>query len=69
MSFAFEMRLADGTPADPPTFVSAIPNWRVGGPSSAPDCQGTFADAGPGEFRLAYAPIRQAPQLPEVLSC
>jgi hypothetical protein len=28
--FSFSMVLADGAPADPPTFVSAIPNWRVG---------------------------------------
>jgi hypothetical protein len=24
------MVLADGTPADPPTFVSSVPNWNVG---------------------------------------
>ena len=24
------MVLADGTPAEPPVFVSAVPNWRVG---------------------------------------
>jgi hypothetical protein len=30
MSFTFTMRLTDGSPADPPTFVSAAPNWRVG---------------------------------------
>jgi hypothetical protein len=28
----FQMRLVDGTPADPPTFVSAVPNWRIGDP-------------------------------------
>jgi hypothetical protein len=30
MTFSFEMILANGAPADPPTFVSAIPNWGVG---------------------------------------
>jgi hypothetical protein len=30
MSFTFTMRLVDGPPADPPTFTSAIPDWRVG---------------------------------------
>jgi len=24
------MVLPDGTPADPPVFVSAVPNWSVG---------------------------------------
>jgi hypothetical protein len=28
--FTCPMRLADGTPADPPTFTSSEPNWRVG---------------------------------------
>ena len=28
--FTFPMRLADGSPADPPRFQSAVPNWRVG---------------------------------------
>jgi hypothetical protein len=28
--FTFQMRLADGTPADPPTFVSSIPTWSAG---------------------------------------
>ena len=28
--FTFSMALADGTPADPPTFVSSIPSWSVG---------------------------------------
>jgi hypothetical protein len=30
MTFSFEMRLADGTPAEPPRFTSAVPNWNVG---------------------------------------
>jgi hypothetical protein len=28
--FTFQMRLLDGSPADPPQFVSAVPNWSVG---------------------------------------
>jgi hypothetical protein len=28
--FTFRMVLADGTPADPPQFRSAVPNWSVG---------------------------------------
>lgn len=28
--FTFSMQLADGSPADPPTFVSSMPNWNVG---------------------------------------
>jgi hypothetical protein len=30
MSFTFRMRLPDGSPAEPPTFTSAVPDWRVG---------------------------------------
>jgi hypothetical protein len=30
--FTFAMRLLDGSPADPPQFVSAVPNWQVGDP-------------------------------------
>jgi hypothetical protein len=30
--FTFKMRLLDGTPADPPTFTSSEPNWRIGDP-------------------------------------
>jgi hypothetical protein len=32
MAFAstFELRLADGTPADPPTLTTAAPLWRPG---------------------------------------
>jgi hypothetical protein len=29
-SFAFRLELEDGTPADPPTFKAAVPNWRPG---------------------------------------
>jgi hypothetical protein len=28
----FRMILGDGTPADPPRFVSTVPNWQVGDP-------------------------------------
>jgi len=28
--FSFEMRFADGTPADPRRFTSAVPNWGEG---------------------------------------
>lgn len=28
--FTFELRNEDGTPADPPTFVTAVPNWHAG---------------------------------------
>ena len=30
LSFVFKLELADGTPAEPPTFKTAVPNWRVG---------------------------------------
>ena len=30
MSFAFRLELANGEPAEPPTFTSSEPNWRVG---------------------------------------
>jgi len=28
--FTFRLELADGTPAEPPTFAAAVPNWRPG---------------------------------------
>jgi hypothetical protein len=28
--FTFRMILSDGTPADPPTFLSSEPNWHAG---------------------------------------
>ena len=28
--FHFKLELEDGTPADPPTFTAAVPNWRAG---------------------------------------
>lgn len=30
MAFTYKLVLEDGTPADPPTFVTAVPTWRVG---------------------------------------
>jgi hypothetical protein len=29
-AFTFKLELADGTPADPATLKTAVPNWRVG---------------------------------------
>jgi hypothetical protein len=28
--FIFKLELEDGTPADPPTFTAAVPNWKAG---------------------------------------
>jgi hypothetical protein len=28
--FLFRLETTDGEPAEPPTFTSAIPNWRTG---------------------------------------
>ena len=28
--FTFKLELKDGTPADPPTFAAAVPNWKPG---------------------------------------
>jgi hypothetical protein len=30
MAFIFKLELEDGTPADPPTLDTAVPNWRPG---------------------------------------
>jgi hypothetical protein len=30
MAFLFRLEDEDGTPADPPTFRTAVPNWRPG---------------------------------------
>jgi hypothetical protein len=30
MSFTFQMRLVDGSPADPPTFTSSVPKRGIG---------------------------------------
>lgn len=29
-SFAFKLEHQDGTPADPPSFQTSVPNWRRG---------------------------------------
>jgi hypothetical protein len=41
MAFTFKLEHPDGTPADPPTIKSAVPNWAPGdliplGPSRPP---------------------------------
>ena len=28
--FKYQLVLEDGTPADPPTFTAAVPNWKAG---------------------------------------
>ncbi len=28
--FTFKIEFEDGTPADPPTFIAAVPNWKAG---------------------------------------
>jgi hypothetical protein len=30
MTFTFKLELEDGTPANPPSFRAAVPNWRPG---------------------------------------
>jgi hypothetical protein len=30
MAFTFKLEHEDGTPADPPMFTSAVPDWRPG---------------------------------------
>jgi hypothetical protein len=30
MAFTYRLAHEDGTPADPPTFKTAVPNWRPG---------------------------------------
>lgn len=30
MAFFYRLELEDGTPADPPTFRTAVPSWRPG---------------------------------------
>jgi hypothetical protein len=30
MAFTFKLEHPDGTPADPPTLRSAVPNWAIG---------------------------------------
>jgi hypothetical protein len=30
MAFTYQLEHEDGTPADPPTYRGAVPNWNVG---------------------------------------
>jgi hypothetical protein len=30
MAFLFRLETEDGLPAEPPTFATAVPNWRTG---------------------------------------
>jgi hypothetical protein len=30
MAFTYKLVLEDDTPADPPTFTAAVPNWKAG---------------------------------------
>jgi hypothetical protein len=30
MAFAYKLELADGTPADPQAYKTAVPNWKPG---------------------------------------
>jgi hypothetical protein len=30
MAFLYRLETRDGTPADPPTFATAVPTWRAG---------------------------------------
>ena len=30
MACKYQLELEDGTPADPPTFTAAVPNWQAG---------------------------------------
>ena len=30
LGFMYRLELEDGTPADPPTFTAAVPNWKPG---------------------------------------
>jgi hypothetical protein len=30
MAFTYTLEYEDGSPAEPPTFVTAVPNWRTG---------------------------------------
>jgi hypothetical protein len=30
MAFIYKLELADGTPADPPAYKTAVPNWQPG---------------------------------------
>jgi hypothetical protein len=57
MAFIFKLELDDGTPADPPILVTAVPNWRPGdtitlGPGRALRVVDTRPGAEPDEDRV-----------------
>ena len=50
MAFTFKLEHEDGTPADPPTLITAVPTWNPGdtiplGPGSTLRVIGTGKDA------------------------
>jgi hypothetical protein len=50
MAFTFKLEHPDGTPADPPTLRSAVPNWSIG----------DKIPFGPGKPALLVVGIRNA---------
>jgi hypothetical protein len=50
MAFTFKLEHPDGTPADPPTLRSAVPNWEIG----------DKIPFGPGKPALLVVGIRNA---------
>jgi hypothetical protein len=48
MAFTFKLEHPDGTPADPPTLQSAVPNWEIG----------DQIPMGPGKPALAVVGLR-----------
>jgi hypothetical protein len=50
MAFTFKLEHPDGTPADPPTLKSAVPNWQIG----------DRIPLGPGRQPLLVVGIRNA---------
>jgi hypothetical protein len=49
--FTFRLELVDGTPADPPTLKTAVPNWQ------------TVTRARWGERRFALSPFETTTQI------
>jgi hypothetical protein len=50
MAFTFKLEHPDGTPADPPTLGSAVPNWAIG----------DQIPMGPGKPALMVVGVRNA---------
>jgi hypothetical protein len=50
MAFTFKLENPDGTPADPPTLKSAVPNWQIG----------DQIPLGPGRLPLLVVGLRNA---------